>query len=583
MKRTYPLRHLFCVLITLLLALSPPVRAAVTARLTHSLINQDEPVVLLLEIKGDNEAYPDLSVLEEDFEILNRSQQQSVVVINGRRSMTRGLQLTLLPKRLGNLRIPAIPVGNESSSPLSLEVVMNQADADGAGEPDAFIRLELDRTEAYLQQEVILTVRLYLAEGVRGESISEPEASLPHTQVRFLDEEQSQTQQDGRNYLVVERRYAIHAFQTGHLRLDGVRFRGHSGGQTQSPFNRMPGAFQNPGSQLRIIRATSDQAGLDILPPPRAFTGEHWLPARNLQLVESGLNSAGPLTAGKPATRHIMLIADGLSAAQLPALELDLPDGIKQYPERPHDRDQVLREGISGSRHLAITLVATHQGRYELPAIEIPWWNTETDRQEIARLPALILEVAAGQPGFSPAQTPQPFTTPSTEAASPFAGTGEPWQEPSQQGNQASSWLLWFLMTGWLITLLGWWYTARRKHPKAPAPAATPVVVAQKPRDEAAAIIDALASAYRVTNMESARKAWLRWGEYRWPENPPSNLSRLAERCPAPVARAVLTLDKAIYSPAHEFDWVRYSPRELLEREKPQQAKPGNNDKLASA
>jgi hypothetical protein len=45
----------------------------------------------------------------------------------------------------------------------------------------------------------------------------------------------------------------------------------------------------------------------------------------------------------------------------------------------------------------------------------------------------------------------------------------------------------------------------------------------------------------------------------------------------------VLTLDKAIYSPAHEFDWVRYSPRELLEREKPQQAKPGNNDKLASA
>jgi hypothetical protein len=83
--------------------------------------------------------------------------------------------------------------------------------------------------------------------------------------------------------------------------------------------------------------------------------------------------------------------------------------------------------------------------------------------------------------------------------------------------------------------------------------------------------------------MESAKRAWLRWGEHLWPENPPGNLSRLAERCSPKVANAVRALDKAIYSPAHEFDWVRFSPRELLDKDASKPAKAGNRDKLASA
>jgi hypothetical protein len=331
------------------------------------------------------------------------------------------------------------------------------------------------------------------------------------------------------------------------------------------------------------VRAKSEQAELDILPPPGSFTGKHWLPARNLQLVESGLNSMGTLTEGKPATRHIMLIADGLSAAQLPSIELDLPEGIKQYPERPYDRDQVLREGISGSRHLAITLMATEPGRFELPAIEVPWWNTETDREEIATLPALSLNVAPGQAGITSTTTPQTFTVPPPQPEDSFASLEEPWQGPQEEAHSGHSWLVWILATGWLTTLLGWWYSSRRKRPKSRPPVKTPVAAPVQPENEATDILEALVSAYGMTNMESAKRAWLRWGEHLWPENPPSNLSRLAERCSPKVANAVRALDKAIYSPAHEFDWVRFSPRELLDKDASKPANAGNRDKLASA
>ena len=298
--------------------------------------------------------------------------------------------------------------------------------------------------------------------------------------------------------------------------------------------------------------------------------------------MESGLNSAGPLTAGKPATRHIMLIADGLSAAQLPPIELELPQGLKQYPEHPYDRDQVLKEGISGSRHVAITLVATEPGSYTLPALDIPWWNTETDREETARLPALTLQVAPGEPGFSPAQTPQSFALPSEQTQTPFVDLEESWKEPHEEDDSGGSWLVWFLAAGWLITLLGWWRSVQRKRSKAPPSPASPDVPPPQAADTKGDIIEALASAYRVTNQESARRAWLRWGEYVWPENPPSNLSRLAERCSPKIARAVLALDKAIYSPAHEFDWVKYSPRELLEQDAPLRTDSSRRDKLAS-
>jgi hypothetical protein len=86
-----------------------------------------------------------------------------------------------------------------------------------------------------------------------------------------------------------------------------------------------------------------------------------------------------------------------------------------------------------------------------------------------------------------------------------------------------------------------------------------------KQEDEGVQILDALAAAYQAKDQQAARKAWLHWGEHVWPETPPSNLNRLAERSPQRVAAAVLALDKAIYSPAHEEEWVKFSPRELLE------------------
>ena len=133
--------------------------------------------------------------------------------------------------------------------------------------------------------------------------------------------------------------------------------------------------------------------------------------------------------AGKPITRRIMMTADGLAASQLPAITPQVPEGIKPYEEKPQLSDTPRRTGISSSRETVLTLVPTRAGEYTLPAIEIPWWNTLSGQQEVARLPELTLEVL-------PASTPLPQSTQQTVQAMTSDLDQAPTPVASETGSQ---------------------------------------------------------------------------------------------------------------------------------------------------
>ena len=118
---THPITTLLSLLCMLLLPLVA--LAGVTARLSQSTTSVDQPVRLTLESDIDQESSPDLSVLDQDFKILGRATQQNISIINGHMSAKRSLILTLLPKHTGNLTIPPIPVGGQSTESMSLKVV----------------------------------------------------------------------------------------------------------------------------------------------------------------------------------------------------------------------------------------------------------------------------------------------------------------------------------------------------------------------------------------------------------------------------------------------------------------------------
>jgi hypothetical protein len=62
--------------------------------------------------------------------------------------------------------------------------------------------------------------------------------------------------------------------------------------------------------------------------------------------------------------------------------------------------------------------------------------------------------------------------------------------------------------------------------------------------------IDAVRTAYGLGNAGAAREALLAWAGKALPEQRPSNLARLAQRCPEPLRGQILSLEEAFFSPS---------------------------------
>jgi hypothetical protein len=554
-------------MIMLLLLMTAPANAKVSASLSNNKISLDQPVQLILQIEGDHEMTPDLGELEQLFEIIGRSTQQSISIINGNMSAKRSLSLTLLPRESGNLLIPSIRIGNESTKALMLEVVEQPQDEVEAKQEQVMVELSLNKSQAYIEEEVILTLKLFQAPGIRGESLDKPQPSMPDTQLKLLHEERYTSERNGKQFNVLEQKYALFSYQSGKLEFSGVKYRGRSGGDRlfslfNEPFNSQP-------QETRIFRSESNSVELEVMPIPETFTGKRWLPAKNLQIVESGIDQQTPILAGKPLMRRIMVLGDGLSSAQLPTFEQELPSGIKLYEERPQLTETPTRTGISSSRQTGMTLIATEPGQYHLPAIEIPWWNTETDRQEIARLAPITVEIMPNPGARSDPQQPQPLqheqqTTAADVDNETITADNQP---PIPPTPGKVHWLVWLFGIAWVLTLFAWWYTRR----KAPAQSPTPLPVSDEGiggPDKQAMVkaIQQLVQAYEDKDAAAARAAWLDWAQLQWPETPPHNLSRLSTRCDHELSDVVRSLERTLYSPTDETGWADYEILELIQK-----------------
>ncbi|MES9826752.1 MAG: BatD family protein [Candidatus Thiodiazotropha sp.] len=559
---TSPLNGL---LVILLLLLSSPVDAKVGASLSSSTTGPDQPVRLILQMEGEQEMTPDLSDLERLFEIVGRSTQQSISIINGKMSAKRSLTLTLLPRQTGSLEIPPIRIGSESTEALVLEVTEQpQSDID-ANREQVLVELSLNKSRAYIEEEVILTLKLFQAPGIRAESLDTPQPSMPDTQMQLLHEERYSSERDGIHFNVIERKYAVFAYQSGNLEFGGVKYRGRMG--TDRLFSFFNDPFRTPQQATRIFRSESNQVDLEVMPIPDSFTGDHWLPAKNLQIVENGLDQQIPILAGKPLVRRIMVLADGLTSAQLPNIEQTMPSDIKLYEERPQLQETPTRTGISSSRQNSMTLIATESGQYDLPAIEIPWWNTETDRQETARLAAISIDIMPNPVAKQGVRQKQTLQSTREQAIQNDAGeTITSVNQPAAATHEAH-WLVWLFGTAWVLTLFAWWYS-RRGGPGQPR---QPIPVAEDEREapNKQAIGEALQrleQAYADKDAPAARSAWLQWAKLQWPDNPPHNLTRLATRCDRAVSETVYSLERTLYSPTDETGWSDYEIRQMIQQ-----------------
>lgn len=511
--------------------------AELTASVNRSVLDSNE--TLQLKIRLDAQAFrsePDFSPLEKDFEILSNNRQQQYSSINGRAESYTDWNLSLLPKRTGIMLIPSLKYKTDISN--AIEITVRAASPSGsaaAGKQPIYTETMVDKPAAYIQEQIVLTHRLYTSVQLRDYSLSE--LDIPGAIVQRLGDSQFQKMINGRNYLVLEVNYAIFPQTSGKLTIPALRF-----GAYESTSRSQFGAFATRGN--RIFRDT-DPKMLDIMARPAHVPADAWMPSSKVELSQQWSSDLNNLTVGEPITRTIRITAQGLTGAQIVPLKIAQSNDYRVYPDQPQIEEQADGNGLLGIRTESLALVPNQAGEITIPAIEMRWWDTVKQRMQTASLPATRIQVSPSKAvNNGPAVDNQLLVMEPLDLSPQTAIT-----------NRSESSMLVTLSLTFnallLAVILALFFRGSRQRSNKPIskPAKTSALLNLKQQLKAVEI------EAKQNNLTGMRDAILAWGRCLFAETPPTTLKELTDLLNDTALQQQFTqLDRQLYKGGTDAD-----------------------------
>lgn len=484
------------------------------ASVDRTRLSEGETVVLTLESTDPTRfGRPDFSPLDENFEVLGSRQVNRLSSIGDTpRASTRWI-LTLQPRRSGEVVIPPIRLEDAETLPITLTVDA-VSDASGSAKlAPVYIDASLDQDSVYVQAQAVLTLRIYHSVSMYDDSTLTP-LQMQDARVEQLGEPRTYEKRiGGVRHGVIELQYAIYPQRSGELVIPGQTFSATLVDRSRNddflPFGPRAG---------KVSRVKSPDIPLRVKAKPADYPADApWLPARALGLAETWNPQPEQSQVGDSLTRRLILKVDGLSSAQLPPLPATQVEGLRRYPDQPQLSDQKSESGVVGTREEREALVPSRSGDIALPALEVVWWNTQSDSLERTTLAARTLQVA---------ENPQLQGEDSPTANLPVA---QPQEMP-----ELWPWQLACALLG-LSTLLGFalWWRARSQPAIQRAAQAGP-----SPRT----LLDDLKRACQAGDAQATRYALDAWARQQ-----PETLADMAARY-VPLSDALDGLNGALYS-----------------------------------
>ena len=380
----------FFLLLLLILAPQSTFAADINVSVDRNPVSLDESFQIIFTATESPDDDPDFSPLEQDFSILNQSNSSSSSWINGKSSKTIQWTLNVMAKQAGSLVIPSVNFGNDVSQSSTILVTENTPNKAVNTDEDLFIEVEAAPENPFIQSQVIYTLRLYTKVDISQARLNEPE--LADAVIEKLGEDSTyNTQVNGVNYSVTERKYAIFPQKSGQLTIKPLVLTAEVLTSGRPGFN----SFFN-SQMTKTKRVESKAITLDVKPVPASFNGKHWLSAEQLVLKQEWSGDIQQMKVGEPLTRTLTLVAKGTTVGQLPELNTtNTNDQLKAYPDQPVLKEQKKADGMLAFREEKIALIPSKAGSYTLPAIEIPWFNTKSQKMEIAKIPETTLTAVA--------------------------------------------------------------------------------------------------------------------------------------------------------------------------------------------
>ena len=442
------------------------------ATIDRNPVMLDEAIRLTVTADGsaDRDAF-DSSPLLKDFVVGRTSVSSQTSIVNFDTKRTTVWTTTLFPRKEGTFTIPSLTIEGKSTKPIQVKVIPVQEQSNVAR--DYFVTTDIDVKEAYLNQQLLYTVKLFLSSNIERGSLQAPE--MQNAEITQLGEDKQYTDiVNGRRYQIIERQFAVVPQASGEFTLRGPIFTGEV---MAANTNQRFGFF----NRTQQINRVGPDITVNIKPIPQGIDYP-WLPSEMVR-VDEEWPQGDSFVAGEPVTRIVTLTALGVVEEQLPDIPEFYPPNFKLYPDQSNTTTVEKDQSLISQRQTSLAIIPTQPGNFVLPEITIPWFNTLTQQTEYATIPARSITVAPAG-GANNANTPNSLDTPSISNASnediqndiPSTATqpnasasneGKPLESTSGEVNTDENTQLNWMVIGALLVLLvialtGWLVTYRK-------------------------------------------------------------------------------------------------------------------------
>lgn len=334
-----------------------------------------------------------LNNVKAHFIIINVSPSEMTTSINGKTSFQKAWSISLKPKKTGTFTIPAFKLAGEQTKPIVIHVLdQQQLTKQGVTQPIE-LKAEVDTKTPYVQSQVLYTLKLLFAVNLSNNAQLTDPSSNNAIIMQIGKDQLSQTRVNGKLYRVLQRTYAIFPQTSGKISINPPVFNGYIVKTRNSRFGGMMSLFPRSGSP---VQASAPEITLNVKSIPSIAKSATWLPTANLSIKQNWTAKSGEFKVGKPVTRTITITAKGITAAQLPSLPNQQLTDANTYQDKPELNNIVENNQVIGVRTEKVAYVPTKSGIMQIPAIEINWFNTKTNKMEVSRLAAETIKIQPG-------------------------------------------------------------------------------------------------------------------------------------------------------------------------------------------
>jgi hypothetical protein len=350
--------------------------ASIDVSINKKTISNIESFQLSISLKNIDKDKLNLNVLNKEFTITDRSEQQSLMFLNGKKTSSHILRLTLTPKRIGQLTIPSFKIGKEKSKTLTIKVT--DANKNKIMQP-IFLESLLNKKEVLIQSQLIYTLNLYSTQPLNAAnlpfSINIKNAFVEKLKISKIKAVKYQ----GKKLYLTQFNYAIFPQKSGSLHIPAIK---------------LNVSLNNKG-KIKNIRLFTKAQNIKVKAQPRNIRIPQWLAAKSIKISAKYLKNPPIFKVGEPIIRQITLIGEAISPAQLPDIKIKNVDAFQQYLDKKNDKKTVNEKSITSYKTQDIIIIPNYVGEYVLPEIKIDWYNTQTNKKETTLLNAQKIQVIA--------------------------------------------------------------------------------------------------------------------------------------------------------------------------------------------